>query len=211
MKMNTENTVKMILAICDKTISARDELCKLDSFVGDGDHGFTVERGFSKVRKEITEQSFQSPKEALAFAGDTLSEAMGGAIGLIIGGLFTGGAENLTDDEMDTQAMGGFLCGGLEEIKLVGGASEGDRTLIDALSPACDAYRSELDSGADMAQCLDKAALAAEKGAQSTANMIAKRGRARFLKNESLGYVDAGAVTMSKVIAAMHEYVKEIR
>ena len=210
MKMNTAETVEMLKFVADAAISSKEELCRLDSYVGDGDHGFTVERGFSAVKAMLEETDFDSPKEALEATGDELADTMGGAIGLIIGGLFTGGAEAIDDKaDIDTEDVYALLNAGLEEIKLVGGAREGDRTLIDALSPACDAFKSAMDQEASLKECIGCAAEAAEKGAEATKDMVAKKGRAKFLQEESKGHIDAGAVTMSKIIRAMSDYINE--
>lgn len=208
--MNTQDTIKMMQAVSDAAVDAKEELCRLDSFVGDGDHGFTVERGFKAVREMLDEGSFDSPRAVLEAVGDELADTMGGAIGLIIGGLFTGGAEAMEDkDDFTAEDMGTLLSAGLEEIKMVGGATEGDRTLIDALSPASKAYGEALAEGQDLIGCLEKAAEAADAGSKATANMVAKKGRAKFLQEESLGYVDAGSVTMATLIKAMSDFVKE--
>lgn len=200
----------MMQAVSDAAINAKEELCRLDSFVGDGDHGFTVERGFKAVREMLDSGSFDSPKAVLEAVGDELADTMGGAIGLIIGGLFTGGAEAMEEkDELTAEDLGTLLSAGLEEIKMVGGATEGDRTLIDALSPASAAYNEAAAAGQDMIVCMEKAAEAAEAGSKATANMVAKKGRAKFLQEESLGYVDAGSVTMATIIEAMSGFVKE--
>lgn len=209
--MNVYNTIDMMYEVCDEAISSKEQLCKLDSFVGDGDHGFTVARGFSAVKSVLDEGSFNTPKEVFAAVGDTLAESMGGAIGLIIGGLFSGGARAMDAcAEIKVEDMYRLLKNGLEEIKMIGGAKEGDRTLIDALSPACDAYKCKMDSGSGLAECFHAAAIAAGDGATSTSKMVAKKGRAKFLNEESLGYVDAGSVTMQKVIEAMWKYVRKI-
>lgn len=208
--MNTAEMVNMLNAVSTTAIDAKEELCQLDSYVGDGDHGFTVERGFSAVKDMLADSEFSTPKEALEATGDELADTMGGAIGLIIGGLFTGGAEAMEDkDDLEAKDIYTLLSAGLEEIKLVGGAKEGDRTLIDALSPACDAFKAAMDEGKPMGECISSAADAAEAGAKATADMVAKKGRAKFLQEESKGYVDAGAVTMSKLIRAMSDYINQ--
>lgn len=207
--MNTNETISMVMNICEATINAREELCRLDGFVGDGDHGFTVERGFKSVKEAVENGSYDNPKAVFEAVGDELADTMGGAIGLIIGGLFTGGSEAMSDSEdINTEDMCQLLCGGLEEIKLIGGAKEGDRTLIDALSPACDAYKEAMEAGSDMSACLAAAADAAKAGSDNTANMVAKKGRAKFLGEESKGHVDAGSVTMSIIVRAMSDSVK---
>lgn len=209
--MNTEEIKKMILNICDMEISNRDELCRLDSFVGDGDHGYTVERGFQAVRDTVKEKEYTSPREVFEDTGDILADSMGGAIGLIIGSLFTGGASELENGpEIDAKGFAVFFSSGLEEIKLVGGAKEGDRTLIDALSPASEAFSTAQKEEKSLVECFQSAAEAARKGAESTKNMTAKKGRAKFLQEKSVGYTDAGSVTMTIIIEAMKEYVEHL-
>lgn len=208
--MNREEIIGMLNVVSDAAINAKEELCRLDGFVGDGDHGFTVERGFKAVKEMLTEVDLSSPKAVIEATGDELADTMGGAIGLIIGGLFTGGAEAMDDKEdFDTEDMYILLSAGLEEIKLIGGAKEGDATLIDALSPACDAYKAAMDENKKLAECIEIAADAADAGAQNTANMVAKKGRAKFLQEESKGHVDAGSVTMATIIRAMSDYINK--
>lgn len=206
--MDTKEIINMMEAVCEMAINSRAELCRLDAYVGDGDHGYTVERGFQNVKNMLEEQTLDTPKAVFEAVGDELADTMGGAIGLIIGGLFRGGSEAMEAGEtVGVNDLYVLLQSGLEEIKLVGGAKEGDRTLVDALSPACDAYKAAMESGADLKECFRMAADAAEAGAESTVNMIAKKGRAKFLGEESLGHIDAGAATMSKIIRAMSNYI----
>ena len=207
--MNTTQIKEMIFSVCSTEIKNKDELCRLDSFVGDGDHGYTVERGFQAVRGVVTKKEYASPKAVFEDVGEVLADSMGGAIGMIIGALFSGGAFELDDGpEIDTKGFAVFFTAGLEEIKLTGGAKEGDRTLVDALSPAVSAFTAAQKAGEDMKACFREAAEAARKGAESTKNMAAKKGRAKFLQEKSLGYIDAGSVTMSIMIEAMKEYVE---
>lgn len=208
--MDTLSVKKMILAVCQTEIDNKEELCRLDGFVGDGDHGYTVERGFSAVKSMLETTDFETPGQLFSAVGDTLSEAMGGAIGLILGGMYTGGAKKIIGKaEIGTADCRTFLEDGLNEVKNIGGAKEGDRTLIDALSPAVDAYKTAENKGQSLAECWAQAAFAADKGSKSTANMVAKKGRAKFLQEKSLGYVDAGATTVKLMIEAMSEYIRE--
>ena len=162
--MNEAQIKEMILRVCDAEINSKDKLCRLDSFVGDGDHGYTVERGFQTVKKEIAEKKYNSVKSVFQDTGDILADSMGGAIGMIIGALFTGGACEL-DDKPE-----------IDEKKLT--------------------------------ECFQAAAKAAKAGAESTKGMMAKKGRAKFLQEKSLGYIDAGSVTMAIIIETMKEYAE---
>lgn len=207
--MNTAEIKDMILSVCDAEINSRDELCHLDSFVGDGDHGFTVERGFQAVKKGIAGKEYDSVRSVFEDTGDILADSMGGAIGMIIGALFSGGAFELDNaPEIGAKGFSIFFSAGLEEIKLVGGAKEGDRTLVDALSPASAAFQKAEEEGRSLKECFQSASAAAKEGAESTKDMVAKKGRAKFLQEKSVGYIDAGSVTMSIVIDAMKDYVE---
>lgn len=209
--MNTAEIKGMILYICDMEIKNKDELCRLDSFVGDGDHGYTVERGFLAVKNILLEKDYSFPKEILEDTGNILVESMGGAIGMIMGSLFLGGAFELDDKpEMNEKEFVEFLNAGLGEIKMVGGAKEGDRTLVDALSPAAAQFQKAEQRGENLKECFSLAAKAAREGSDSTKNMVAKKGRAKFLQEKSKGYVDAGSVTMALIVEAMKEYIEQM-
>lgn len=209
--MNTDQMKIMFLSVAHEMKNHTQELCRLDSYIGDGDHGITIERGFSAVENVITNQSFEKPAELLKCIGDTIMNTTGGAIGPILGTFFSGGCKKLADVlEMDIEAFGIMLNTGLKKIKMIGEANEGDRTLVDALSPACAAFNSAKDEGNDLKMCMLCAAEAAEKGVESTRNMIAKKGRAKFLGEKSIGYVDAGATSMSIIIRSISNYIVQM-
>ena len=202
--MDAKKVKDMMLAVSQAEIDSKDELCRLDSFVGDGDHGYTVERGFSAVKDALQSKEFATPGEVFSAVGDTLAEAMGGAIGLIIGGLYTGGSFGMEGKAaLDAEGFAAFLEDGLNEIKMIGGAKEGDKTLLDALSPAVTAYKEALAAGGDLKSCIAAAAKAGRAGSDATYNMVAKKGRAKFLQDKSSGYIDAGSVTMSIILESM--------
>lgn len=208
--MNAEAIRNMMIWVSDEVIGQEDALCRLDSFIGDGDHGVTAARGFTAVKKCMEETCFELPAQVMERTGDILADTMGGAIGPIIGALFSGGSTNLKDrTEWETAEFCTMYGDGLTRIKLVGGAKEGDRTLVDALSPAADTLAECAQAGEDIKTSLKKAAAAAKTGAESTKDMIAKKGRAKFLGEKSRGYVDAGATTMYLVVKAMSEYVSQ--
>ncbi len=208
--MNAVEAKEMVLKICEMEIASRDELCRLDSFVGDGDHGYTVEKGFTAVWNMLQQKEFSTPGEVFEKAGETLAASLGGAIGLILGSFFSGGARRLSGkDRIDMEDFGNLLEDGLDEIKEVGGAKEGDRTLVDALSPAAKAYRAKAEQGGNLEECLSEAAKAAGEGAQNTASMVARKGRAKFLGEKSRGHVDAGATTMKILLETMSSFVNQ--
>lgn len=206
--MTLKQFEQMLLFVAQEMQAHTQELCQLDSYIGDGDHGMTIERGFKAVEESIHEETFETPGDMLKTVGNAFMNAAGGAIGPILGSFFRGGYKKLTDaKEMSTDEFEIMLTAGLRQVKMTGEAKEGDRTLVDALSPACNAYTEAKAAGGDLKACLLKAAEAAEAGAESTRNMVAHKGRAKFLGEQSLGYVDAGATSMSIILRAMSNYV----
>lgn len=206
--MNAQEIREMFLLVCDRVIEEKDELCRLDSFIGDGDHGLTVAKGFQAVKKNLLENSYTKAGEITAMTGEVLSDTMGGAIGLIMGGLFQGSKDVLQEKEVfGVKEFEMLFREGLDYIKAVGGAKEGDRTLIDALAPASKAFGSAVQEKAPLEICMEKAAAAARQGAENTKEMTAQKGRAKFLGEKSKGYVDAGATTMFVIIEAMSSYI----
>jgi dihydroxyacetone kinase phosphoprotein-dependent L subunit len=211
MGMQTKEFQQMILSVAEQLTAQKELLCKLDSFVGDGDHGLTVERGFKAVQAALTDRVLETPAQVLQEAANALVDSMGGAIGPIIGGFFEGSVKKLGDvREMGTAEMELMLTAGLRRIQLIGGAAEGDRTLVDALSPATAAFSQCAKEGGSLSQCMEKAAQAGEAGAESTRHMVAKQGRAKFLGEASLGHVDAGATTMSILLRTMSDEIRRL-
>lgn len=204
--MNARELQDMLVGISEQILTQTEHLCQLDSFIGDGDHGITVERGFKAVLQTLSQPAGETPAEVLKATGDALVNAMGGAIGPILGSFFKGGCKKLAGaQEMGVDEFETMFTSGLRQVKLIGEAKEGDRTLVDALSPACDAFSAAKAEGCTLQACMARAAEAAEKGAQETKNMVARKGRARFLGEKSRGYVDAGATTMSLIIRGMSD------
>jgi len=199
--------VKMEEEICDTVISQQEYLCKLDSYVGDGDHGVTAARGFRAVREMLHTQEHKTIAQVLSRSAELLMQTMGGAIGPIFGSIFSGMADVAEGKNVlacsDICAM---LRRGLDQAQLTGGAKEGDRTLIDALSPAVRQLEQDVQKGETLPAALKNASQAADQGVENTKQMTARKGRAKFLGEKSKGYQDAGATTLSIVLRAMVDY-----
>ena len=202
------NDMKQILSdISDLLTANEQELCRLDSYVGDGDHGITVSRGFFAVKTKLNEQEIIKLNELLLLTGEVLTDTMGGAVGPIIGGIFTSMGEVVDSAEtINTVLMGAMLKSGLENAQMIGDAKVGDRTLIDALAPAVASLETDIEKGIILSVALENSARAAKIGAENTKNMVAKKGRAKFLQDKSLGYQDAGATTLYLILSAMADY-----
>ena len=200
---------EMIFAASDDIVANEQYLCELDSYVGDGDHGVTVARGFRAVKEALSAENDLSIAALLVTTGDALTESMGGAIGPIFGSIFTAMGENAEDiSEIDTAKMAALFRAALEEVQLVGGAQAGDRTLVDALVPAVEALEKSAAAGDTLTNAMQMAAQAAQQGAEATKDMVAKKGRAKFLQEKSKGYQDAGATSMTIVLQAMAKHAQ---
>lgn len=206
--MKADEIKAMMVGVCNKLISEEHRLCELDSYIGDGDHGVTVARGFQAVKEKLEKEVYTYPEEIFETVGHALSVTMGGAIGPLLGGLFSAGTKKLGEKkDFSCQEFLTIFEEGLKRIQLLGGAKVGDRTMVDALAPAVAAMRQMCDAGAPLADVINKAAEAAVLGAEHTKELMAKKGRARFLGEKSLGYVDAGATTISLILLGMREYI----
>ncbi|WP_102922959.1 dihydroxyacetone kinase subunit DhaL [Streptomyces noursei] len=186
----------------------QDHLIHLDSAIGDGDHGANMARGFSAVRVALDapSQPPASPGAALSAAGETLISTVGGASGPLYGGAFrTLGAALGTEPEVGTRRFAAGLTAALATMQRLGAAVPGDKTMIDACSPAIGAFRAAAEAGAGLPTAACAAARAAEAGMQATIPLQARKGRASYLGLRSIGHQDPGATSACYVFRALAE------
>jgi dihydroxyacetone kinase-like protein len=180
-----------------------DHLTQLDSAIGDGDHGVNMTRGFQAV-VDAVDGTDEPPGKALILAGKTLVSKVGGASGPLWGtalrraGRAVGGAETL-----DGAQLVAALSAGLAGVVELGAAEPGDKTMVDALAPAIDALRAALDAGEPLDAALAAAADAADAGARATVPMQARKGRASYLGERSVGHQDPGATSTALILRAL--------
>ncbi len=176
----------------------RDTLNALDSAIGDGDHGFTVERAF-RAAEEASRADFSDLGSLFDAAAQAMAECSGGAIGPLLAAFFAeGGAAFAGRSQADVQDFAHFFMNGLAAVQEIGGAVPGQKTLLDALAPAAAAFEGNPDQ--PLSEILAVAAEAAQAGALATREMVAVHGRAHFLGERSRGYQDAGAVSTAMMI-----------
>ena len=179
----------------------------LDSVVGDGDFGFSLARGFEIVLKDWDGYDRGDIGTFLQKIGVTIGSRIGGTSGPIWGTAFmragasAAGKTDLTNDDVIE-----MLRAAIEGIKARGQSDVGDKTLLDSLQPAVDSLEVELSGGSSGRAALTAAAATARKEAEATKEMIAKRGRAAYTGERSIGSVDAGAVA----VAVMFERLAEV-
>jgi len=195
--MITFDTMKEILnKISDDLIGREEELCKLDAIAGDGDHGTTVRKAFTNIKEYIVRDNPADISSLFMTAAMAVSEAMGGAIGPIFSSIFMGlGMNTMGKTELGTSDIATMFRAGLDSVQQIGGAKVGDKTLVDALSPMVDALEANTDKSEKEAMTI--AAEKALEGAQGTKDLVSKKGRSHFLGENSVGYVDAGSMTMA--------------
>jgi len=207
-KLELNDFIKIIKNI---NITIQDNikyLSELDSVVGDGDHGITIARGFKNVIKKIEEDNPESISDLLKKVGLTLISSMGGSAGPIFGSFFTEMAKKSEGREyVNLQVLYDMFLAVLNNEANLGDAKPGDKTMIDSLDSAVKSLKGSVDCKLSIKEALKIASHAAEKGAISTKEMIAKKGKSRYLAERSLGYQDAGATTMYLIIKAMYESI----
>jgi dihydroxyacetone kinase-like protein len=186
-----------------------DYLSQLDAAIGDGDHGVNMKRGFDAVEKALAGQDPSVPPgRLLILCGKTLVSTVGGASGPLWGSALRRAGRGLGAGDSFTGAeLLAGLDAGLEAIKELGAAEPGDKTMVDALEPALDTLRSSLDAEAALGSALTAAADAAEEGARATVPMQARKGRASYLGERSIGHQDPGATSTALIVRALAETV----
>jgi phosphoenolpyruvate---glycerone phosphotransferase subunit DhaL len=187
----------------------RDYLTQLDSAIGDGDHGTNMNRGFEAVEKALAGQNGSVPPgRLLILAGKTLVSTVGGASGPLWGSALRAAGRSLGDAEsFEAPELAGALDAAIAAVIDLGAATPGDKTMIDALVPAAEALRNGLDSGVALPVAVTAACQAAEEGARATVPMLARKGRASYLGERSIGHQDPGATSATLILRALERAV----
>ena len=186
----------------------RDFLTQLDAAIGDADHGVNMHRGFTAVMARITSVEEATPGQLLRIAGRTFVSTVGGAAGPLYGTAFLQAGEALGDHEtFGPRLLGDALRASLEGVQRVGAASVGDKTMVDALSPALGAYELELRMGGSLETAASGAREAAAEGMRGTIPLQARKGRASYLGPRSVGHQDPGATSTALMFAALEHAV----
>lgn len=203
--VTTEDLVAWIRAFRDEVQQHKDELTRLDSEIGDADHGSNMARGLEAVVAKL-DPAPSSPTDLFKTVGMTLVSTVGGASGPLYGTLFLRMGPALADaDPVDAAALGVALRAGVEGVIARGKAEVGDKTMIDALSPALEAWDSAAEGGATPADAARAAAEAAARGRDATEPLVARKGRASYLGERSAGHLDPGAASATLLLEALRD------
>ena len=180
----------------------RDYLVDLDRAIGDGDHGENMDRGFKAAVEALGQAQPGTVAEVLKTVAKTLMSTVGGAAGPLYGTAFLRASKAAGDGDLDGAGVAAVIAGALDGIQARGKATTGEKTMVDAWTPALEAARAAAESGSDPAAVLEAAATAAEAGAAATEPMRATKGRASYLGERSIGHLDPGAVSTSLILRA---------
>ena len=186
----------------------KDQLVQLDAAIGDGDHGTNMARGFEAVVQALDADDGSPPGKLLILAGRTLVSTVGGASGPLWGSALRSGGRVLGDQPtFDAAQLVEVLAAALASVKDLGTAAVGDKTMVDALEPAVETLRSRVESGASPEDAAADAAEAAEKGMRATIPLQARKGRASYLGERSVGHQDPGATSTALILRALQKAV----
>jgi dihydroxyacetone kinase len=190
-------------------VGHREFLSEIDGLIGDGDHGINKAKGFSGCGARLdamdASQAAQLPA-ALQQLSQALMDDIGGSMGPLYGSFFQGFADVLgPEQEMDATLFGQALARAVADVQEMGKAQVGDKTLIDTLAPALQAYRQSLQAGAGFREALQAMEAAAEAGKESTRHLQARIGRSARLGPRSIGVLDAGATSCWLILSTMSQ------
>jgi dihydroxyacetone kinase-like protein len=193
---------RWLRAFADSVADNEAYLTRLDAAIGDADHGANMARGLKAVVAKLDAGGQDGPSAVLKQAGMTLVSTVGGASGPLYGTFFLRmGVAAGEAAELDPPALAAALRAGLEGVVARGKAEPGDKTMVDALAPAVDALDAAL-GGEEPAGALRAAAEAAAGGRDATTPMQARKGRASYLGERSIGHQDPGATSMTLLLEA---------
>src|ERR1700730_8707161 len=186
----------------------RDHLLKLAPAIGAADHGINMARGFDAVVQALGADNGSPPGRLLIIAGRTLVSTVGGASGPLWGSALRAGGRVLGDQTtFDAAQLAEVLAAALASVKDLGTATQGDKTMVDALEPAVETLRARIDGGKSLASAIDGAAAAAEAGMRATIPLQARKGRASYLGERSVGHQDPGATSTALIMRALQRAV----
>jgi dihydroxyacetone kinase-like protein len=189
----------------DRLKERRAELTDLDAKIGDADHGINMDRGFSAVAAKLPELEAGPPGGMAKAVGMTLISTVGGASGPLYGTFFLRFAGALGDaDEVSPAELGAALRAGLEGVRQRGRAELDDKTMVDAMLPAVDAFDTALSDG-DLASALSAAAAAAAEGRDRVTPLVARKGRASYLGERSANHQDPGATSTTILFESLRD------
>ncbi len=206
---NCSNGRPVVLALIQTIVDNKAYLSDVDGQIGDGDHGINMAKGFNLIKERLADRQI-SLSDGLGLIGKTLMTEIGGSMGPIYGTFFIQMSLKAKGHmEVDAPLFGEMLKAAREGLEDLGGAKVGDKTLMDAVVPAQEAYQATTDKGATLEEALKDMAAAAEKGKDSTIDLVARIGRSARLGERSRGVLDAGATSAALILQTFARALSE--
>jgi dihydroxyacetone kinase-like protein len=203
MPVTPRDVRECLAAIATAMATNEDRLTQLDAAIGDADHGANMRRGFAAVLARLPPEPDADIAAILRATGMALVSTVGGAAGPLYGTLFLRMATDVAGKaELAGADLVAALEAGIRGVAERGRAAAGEKTLLDALLPALEALRAAVAQGLDEPAALARAAQAAEEGARATVPMAARKGRASYLGERSVGHEDPGAASSALLLRA---------
>lgn len=200
--------LEIINKIADNIILNKDLLNELDMAIGDSDHGSNMARGFSEVKKKLETLKDSDYQTILKSIAMTLISTVGGASGPLYGTAFLKASSAVGDREiLDCNDIIKIYEAVIEGIKQRGKSDKGDKTMLDSIIPAYEAFKSSVESGEDLKEASKQAEQAAFEGVEYTKTIKALKGRASFLGDRSIGHQDPGATSSHIIIKIIADVV----
>ncbi|OCN02421.1 dihydroxyacetone kinase subunit L [Clostridium sp. W14A] len=189
----------------------KDYLTDLDREIGDADHGINMARGFDAVMAKLNSAEPADLSSGLRQVALTLISTVGGASGPLYGTAFLRAGKTVRQGDMLNPKLAlSMFRAAVDGVEERGKAEEGDKTMVDALEPAYRAFEDTLKSGGDFPECLEAARDASKKGVEYTKTIPAKKGRASYLGERSIGHQDPGATSVWIILNALLQYAQKI-
>jgi dihydroxyacetone kinase-like protein len=206
MPLNKNDVVRWLEALQTLFNEQRQQLTELDSAVGDGDFGISLDRGFTAVKTELEAKPPADLRAVFQSTATVLIKSMGGSSGPLLGTFFLrAGATAADKSDLTPADVVTLFQAGVDGMLQRGKASLGDKTMMDAWLPAVDAMREALEAGGGLEEIMDRGTAAAEAGAEATKSMSARKGRASYIGDRSVGHPDPGAVAVHMMLKAAAE------
>jgi dihydroxyacetone kinase-like protein len=193
--------------IADVIIENKQHLTKLDSDIGDGDHGINMARGFEQVKEKVNGNNYESDKDLMKTIAMTLISTVGGASGPLYGTAFLNVSKVVPDSEYDLDSAIEIGQAAVEGIQKRGKAKAGEKTMLDTIIPAVESLKESRENGDDLETALKKCKETAHEGMKNTIPMQATKGRASYLGKRSIGHQDPGATSSYMIIETIIDEV----
>lgn len=205
MELKPNQVRLMLLKVADAIIAAEPMLSQADRDLGDGDHGLGMARGMEAVKEQLDKLDPGTVEQVFVTTGTAMMSSMGGASGALFGTLFRAGGKALAGrPALESEGLAVFLQAALDGVMKRGGAKPGDKTMIDALAPAAEEAGKVI--GKPLPEALAAVAAAAEAGKDASKAMVAQFGRAKTLGDACIGFPDAGACSITIILATMRDF-----